>query len=993
MIPRGCKRLAEVDFPIAAVSRHAVREKSIRHGHPSTLHLWWARRPLASSRAMLLALLFPDPCDPECPDDFKEAARKALPAVGCGRGETDADIRRGLLKFIADFANWDLSTKLPWLEAGRALVRAAHGEEPPLVVDPFAGGGSIPLEALRLGCEAFASDLNPVACLILKAMLEDIPRHGPELADELRKAGAEIRRQAERELSDLYPADPDGAVPIAYLWARTVRCEAPDCGAEIPLMRSFWLCRKAKRKRALRHAVERVEGAPPRVAFEVFEPVAESEVRGGTVTRARATCLCCGAVLPPERVRAQLAARRGGADVVFDETGNRAGGARMTAVVTLRPNEAGRHYRLPTKADYAAVRAAQARVAGILEDWERGGKQGLCPIPDEPLPPIGTLGFRVQRYGMLRWGDLFTARQKAALYSVASKIAKTNTRAISGIVSLALGKLADLGNAGAPWKPDAECPVHMLSSQKIPPFWDWTESLPFGESSGSFFSSFDRSAHTLGAAFSIPFPTTGTVQLADSAIHPLPDQTTNIWFTDPPYYDAIPYSDLSDFFLVWLKRSLPDHFLLRDPFDPENPLSPKTREAVQDETKETDGRSKDREWFEDTMGKAFAEGRRVLAEDGIGSVVFAHKTTEGWEALLSGMIRGGWTITGSWPIATEMGSRLRARDSAALATSVHLVCRPRPADAPVGEWAEVLKELPLRVADWMARLQGEGVRGADLVFACIGPALEIFSRCRAVETAEGQTVSLSTYLEKVWEVVGRAALEQVLGTAEAAARNGMTGALEEDARLSALFLWAFQGTNELRDSGPDDSAASEPDDTLEEEVARATAGGFRLPFDVVRRFSQPMGIDLDRWTGRVIAQEKGIVRLLPVAERAKTLLGADGARSVPEWIEAGASADAQPTLFSELDPAPDASRPERAGRNGFDPDSDLQSPDATVLDRVHTAMLLQTGGHSNALRRLIVSEQERGPDFLRLANALSALYPRGSREKRVLDAMLLAAPR
>ncbi|MYA87920.1 MAG: DUF1156 domain-containing protein [Boseongicola sp. SB0662_bin_57] len=414
MIPRECKRLAEVDFPIAAVSRHAVREKSIRHGHPSTLHLWWARRPLASSRAILLALLLPDPCDPSCPDEFRKAARKVLPTVGCGRGKTDADLRRGLLKFIADFANWDNSTKRTWLEAGRALVQATHDGEPPLVVDPFAGGGSIPLEALRIGCEAFASDLNPVACMILKVMLEDIPRHGAELADELREAGADIRQRAERELAELYPADPDGATPIAYLWARTVRCEAPDCGAEIPLMRSFWLCKKAKRKRALRHAVERA-GGPQRVAFEVFEPTSDSEVRAGTVTRAKATCLCCGAVLPPERVRVQLAAERGGADVKFDDNGNRIGGARMTAVVTLRPNQTGRHYRLPTDADYAAVRKAQARVAAILEEWEHGGRQGLCPIPDERLPPIGTLGFRVQRYGMLKWGDLFTARQKAAL--------------------------------------------------------------------------------------------------------------------------------------------------------------------------------------------------------------------------------------------------------------------------------------------------------------------------------------------------------------------------------------------------------------------------------------------------------------------------------------------------------------------------------------------------------------------------------------------------
>ena len=204
MIPKDCKRLAEVDFPIAEVSRHAAREKSIRHGHPSTLHLWWARRPLASTRSVLLALLWPDPCDQLCPVEFKEQARKLLPQVGgCHPGSTDEDLRKALLKFIADFSNLDNAAQRTYLEVSRALVKAAHGEEPPLIVDPFAGGGSIPLEALRLGCEAFASDLNPVACLILKVMLEDIPRHGPKLAEELRRVGAEIKQQAEKELADL----------------------------------------------------------------------------------------------------------------------------------------------------------------------------------------------------------------------------------------------------------------------------------------------------------------------------------------------------------------------------------------------------------------------------------------------------------------------------------------------------------------------------------------------------------------------------------------------------------------------------------------------------------------------------------------------------------------------------------------------------------------------------------------------------------------------
>ena len=252
------------------------------------------------------------PAIAHCPANFKAQATEILTAVR-QRPESDAELRHALLWFIGAFANWDMSAHPTYLQVGRNLVQAAHGEEAPLVADPFAGGGSIPLEALRLGCEAFASDLNPVACLILKVMLEDIPRHGPKLADELRRVGAEIKAAAQKELADLYPADPDGATPIAYLWARTVRCEAPNCGAEIPLMRSFWLCKKAKRKRALRYQVQRPAGETPHVEFEVFEPRADGEVANGTVTRARATCLCCAAVLPPERVRAQLAAERGGA--------------------------------------------------------------------------------------------------------------------------------------------------------------------------------------------------------------------------------------------------------------------------------------------------------------------------------------------------------------------------------------------------------------------------------------------------------------------------------------------------------------------------------------------------------------------------------------------------------------------------------------------------------------------------------------------------------
>ena len=931
----------------------------------------------------MLGLLMPDPCDPRCPEAFKQQARQILGEVRQPPA-SDSELRKALLWFIGAFANWDMAAHPTYLRVGRNLVQAAHGEEAPLVVDPFAGGGSIPLEALRLGCDAFASDLNPVACLILKVMLEDIPRYGPALGDELRRVGADMRRQAKREMADLYPADPDGATPIAYLWARTVRCEAPNCGTEIPLLRSFWLCRKSKRKRALRYRVERRHEGPPTVEFEVFTPKSDAEVHASTVAQARATCVCCSAVLSPERVRAQLAAQRGGTDALFDDKGRRCGGARMTAVVTLRPGEAGRHYRLPTEGDYVAVFRAQERVAEIIDKWERGGRQEICPVPDEAISLDEIRRISVPIYGMTTWGDLFTARQKVAMVQLGQLVSDSIRRGRSVATALLLGRMSDFLVASARWKPDAECPVQALARQALPMVWDFAEVCPWSDATGSLISQANRMADAVQSV-SIALGRVGQVQSADAANHPLPDQAASVWFTDPPYYDAVPYAHLADFFFVWFKRALPDSEFLSSR-RVAGGTTPKDNEIVVDRPHRLSKSTKDAAFYEAGMARAFAEGRRVLVETGVGSVVFAHKTTEGWEALLAGMIRGGWTITGSWPITTEMGSRLNARETASLATSVHLICRPRPDDALVGDWGEVLRELPRRVTDWMERLQGEGIRGADLVFACVGPALEIYSRFKAVETAEGRAVGLSEYLEKVWEVVGRAALETVLGTADAGAHDGMAGALEEDARLTALFLWTVQSTDTAGENGKNG-------DDDEEEIAAAAAKGFNLPFDVVRRFAQPMGIDLDRWTGRIIEQVKGVVRLLPVAERSKDLLGDAGADAAADWIEADPEAGLQQSLFPDWHATPKRSVRGGGKKGILDGDAELQAVDATTLDRVHAAMLLQAHGHSNALRALIKAEQERGPEFLRLANALSALYPRGSREKRLLDAMLLAVPR
>ena len=758
------------------------------------------------------------------------------------------------------------------------------------------------------------------------------------------------------------------------------------------------------------------------VEFEIFEPKTESEVSGGTVNRAKAACVCCGMVLPPERVRAQLAAQRGGADVIFEDgpsgTGFqpvRIGGARLLAVVTLKEGEGGRQYRLPTERDYEAVRNARQRLEKVATEKL---PNGLHPVPDEPLPPIGTLGFRVQRYGMLQWGDLFTARQKLALVTLAIQSqGRIAGEAAALSLALAVGRCAEQTSSLVRWRTTVEAVAGTFGRQALPIMWDFVEIVPTGDGGSNFGAALDWVSEVVEEQGRL-IHLSGQVEQADACASPLPDDASGVWFTDPPYYDAVPYADLSDFFFVWLKRTLPQHPLLHDPFDPQNPLTPKIREAVQDEVKQVNGRPKDRAFFEETMARAFAEGRRVLRDEGLACVVFAHKTTEGWEALLSGLIRGGWVITGSWPIATERPGRLRSQESAALATSIHLVCRPRT-EEKVGDWAKVLRELPTRVGDWMERLQAEGVRGADLVFACIGPALEIYSQYAKVVDAEEREIPLGGdpeaaephkrgFLAYVWEVVGRAALEQVLGTAEAKARNGAAGALEEDARLTALFLWTLQSSNGGTGFQPvseeGEEQAEEEEDTGKMPVPHAK--GFSLVFDVARRFAQPLGIHLPDWEGRIIETEKGIVRLLPVSERAKQLFGEDGAEAVADQLEQSPKGAAQLTLFprTETESQPVRVRG-RARKEKVAQASSLLgestgkmpvphvSHQATTLDRVHAAMLLQAGGRTNALRVLLEAETQRSPDFLRLANALSALYPKECEEKRLLDAMLLAVPR
>jgi putative DNA methylase len=1011
------KRLIEVDLPIKRISAHARREKSIRHGHISTLHIWWARRPLAACRAVLCASLWPDPADELCPQTFRDVAAKVLcdfaeqartdrqlaelcteswtrwsrTTSASLRGDNPAcwpDMRYALLDFIADFANWDASTVPAFLEAARLLTHVAHLSltDPafrrpakasldeikafvrnlprPLVVDPFAGGGAIPLEALRVGADAFASDLNPVAVLLNKVVLEYVPRYGQRLADEVRKWGQWIKEEAEKELAPFYPKDPDGATPIAYLWARTVTCEGPGCGAEVPLMRSLWLAKGGSRSVGLRLAPN---SAAKRVDFEiirrengkwVLQDDQKAEVKApsldGTVRRGSATCPCCGYTTPVTSVRRQLKLRHGGAD-----------DARLFCVVTMRPGQQGRSYRLPVSRDLEAVGLA----ASELDRRARGHRGALSLVPDEPSPQGGGSGagraFSQRNYGMDQFQHLFSRRQLLALTTLARLVSNAGedlaaehqtafALSVQTALAFSVDKLADLANAFCPWEPVAECPRNLFARQAIPMGWNFAEGVPIGDSSGSLAIMIDRLVYTLGeigSDWSI-----GQTQLCSATTNPLSDDAANVVFTDPPYYDAVPYADLADFFYVWLKRMLLHIGLLQDA------LTPKSDECIVDDLK-----GKDRAYFERTMTLAMSESRRILVPNGVGLVVFAHKTTSGWEAQLQAMMDAGWTITGSWPLDTEMGSRFRARDSAALASSIHLVCRPRAQGTAVGDWRDVLAELPGRIHEWMPRLAQEGVVGADAIFACLGPALEIYSRYDRVEKASGEQVTLKEYLEHVWAAVSKEALTIIFADADASG-------LEEDARLTAMWLWTLSTGGANGNGAHDEEEASEDDGEVKGKTAKLS--GFVLEYDAARKIAQGLGAHLER-LGSLVQVKGDQARLLPVAERARHLFGKDEA----EGPARRRRESAQLSFLEVVDEAEDSGAEwlqETVARAGD-----------TVLDRVHQAMLLFAAGRADALKRFVVTEGiGRDGRFWRLAQALSALYPSGSDEKRWVDGVL-----
>lgn len=768
------RKLIEVALPLDAINQQSAREKSIRKGHPSTLHLWWSRKPTATSRAVLFSQLVDDPS--ERYEEFLEAARAEGEADPESAAERAAEAeRRRLFTLITRMVNWDNIGDEHLMREIREEIRRSTGEEPPAVLDPFAGGGSIPLEAQRLGLEAHASDLNPVAVLINKALIEIPPRfagrapvfpgaddgtrswpgaHG--LAEDVRRYGEWMREEAWRRIGHLYPPAqlPDGseATVIAWIWARTVTCPNPACNIETPLVSKWWLGKK-KGKEA--YIVPTVVGDHVEYSIGHDPKRAPTKQDDGTVDRNGARCLACEA------------------HIGFDYLRSEARSGRMGAELTTIAAE-GRGSRTYLPPDRGHVATAFRAVPSS--------------IPMGELPEAA-LGFRVQAYGMLKYSDLFSSRQLTALTTFSDLVSEARERvlrdalasgmsegerleaggvgaaayadAIATYLGLVISRITDYSSSINSWasSPQMEIVQHIFGRQALPMAWDYAESNPFADSSGSL-SIMIRAVS--GAVSRVPACSQAYVRQTDAASH---DYRGAVISTDPPYYDNIGYSDLSDFFYVWLRRSLKDvHPSLFSTM-----LVPKAEELVANQYRHG-GKDGAKKFFEDGFRSVFANARRSANPDYPMTVYYAFKQTEtttegrtstGWSTILEGMIRSGWTITATWPMRSERRGRMTSIGANALASSIVLVLRPRPEDAPMTDRRSLMRELRRTLPEAVETLRSGGIAPVDLAQAAIGPGMSVFSRYARVISPDGTDMSVSEALTQI-----NAVLDEVLGEQE-----------------------------------------------------------------------------------------------------------------------------------------------------------------------------------------------------------------------------------
>lgn len=773
------KKLIEVALPLEAINQASAREKSIRHGHPSTLHLWWARRPLAAARAVIFSSLVDDPGhDPHeahtvtASAAFIEACQRLPKGKNCegvslrkdGTPFSNDTPRMRLFDFIERLVTWEATTDEAILKVARHLIQIATEGHPPPLLDPFAGGGSIPLEAQRLGLEAHASDLNPVAVMINKAQIEIPPRFAnlppvnprdraeidketwrgaTGLAADVRYYGEWMREQAWQRIG-LYPTH-HGETVVAWLWARTVKCPNPACGAQMPLVSSFELSKK-KGKQAF--VVPHIDKQAKTVTFEVKIGQGQAPEPPKVGRGARFRCLVCDETAPAQHIKDEGMAKRMG--------------SQLMAVITESRGERG--YYSPSPEQEIIAKSAKPK-------WTPSGE-----LADD------SRNIWCKQYGLIEYGDLFASRQLVALTTLIDLLNEVRkevlqdglqaglsqdniplrdkgqgafayAEAISVYLAFAVDRGADKLSSIATWDMSRDNIRNTFARQAIPMVWDYAEANLFSASTGNWLSYIDWICKVIA---NLPANTTGFSFQQDATQIKLDAKTLS---TDPPYYDNIGYADLSDFFYVWLRRALqgvyPDIFgTLLVPKEPEliaSPFRQGSRELAN-------------QHFENGMRDTFENIRHFITDDYPLTVYYAFKQQDadledesdeesqkqiastGWETMLTSLVNAGFSIVGTWPMRTEMSNRSVASGANALASSIILVCRPRPENAPTISRRGFIDSLRRELPSALKEMQSGNIAPVDLAQASIGPGMAVYSRYRQVLEADGSALTVRAAL-------------------------------------------------------------------------------------------------------------------------------------------------------------------------------------------------------------------------------------------------------
>ena len=769
------KKLIEVALPLEKINAESAREKSIRHGHPSTLHLWWARRPLAAARAVIWSSLVDDPSSH--PEKFPT--------------EEDQDKeRQRLFKILEDLVVWENSNDERVLEAAKAEIMKSTNGNPPALLDPFAGGGAIPLEAQRLGLEAHAHDLNPVAVMINKAMIEIPPRFAgnapvnPDarvskitsswsraqgLAEDVRYYGEWMKREAYKRIGHLYPKvkvprEQGGgeATVIAWIWARTVKCPNPACGCEMPLASSFVLSKKKGKEAWIE---PQFDYEAKKINYKVRLGKGKVPESSKTARGAKFKCIMCGETTTD--------------DYIKQESGDGRMGSVLMGIVA--EGKRGRLYVSPTEEHILAAQCSKP--------------EGEYPEQGLPYDPRNIW---CVNYGLDTYDKLFTNRQLTALTTFSDLVSEAQAKAeadaaaagmkndhlplcnggdgaraygeaVGVYLAFVIDKMTDYHSSICSWNPPREGIRNTFGRQAIPMVWDYAEANPFSDSSGCF----DNMVKWVIKCISeLPAATLAEVSQADAQSD---CGLRNIMVsTDPPYYDNIGYADLSDFFYVWMRQSLKDTY-------PElfsTMLVPKAEELIATPYRHDGSVEKAKGFFEDGMLSACKQMYQYAREDVPVTIYYAYKQSDsddsgtassGWETMLSAIINAGFTITGTWPMSTERSARTIGIGTNALASSIVLVCRKRPEDAPQTTRRNLVNQLRRELRPALKQLQESNIAPVDLAQSAIGPGMGVFSRYRRVLEADGSVMTVRSALQVINEEVDLYFNEQV-GSMDAASR-------------------------------------------------------------------------------------------------------------------------------------------------------------------------------------------------------------------------------